>query len=138
MRHTLTAVAFLFLLFTYWQINDASQYNNHDNWFWIILYVTASALTLVHSRWPLPRWALTSVVGFSIGGALFRMQDDVGNFDFGAIFRATAVPSQMNASTQAPNEIGGLLVVAAWFLFLAVASHSPRPDTAPGSGGASA
>ena len=59
---------------------------------------------------------------------LFRLQDALGNFDFMALFRATAIPSQMNASIQQPNESGGLLIVAVWMAFLAWKCSS---DAAP-------
>ncbi|MGE9268459.1 MAG: transmembrane 220 family protein [Verrucomicrobiales bacterium] len=108
----------LFLLFSYFQINDVTQYQNHDNWFWILYYLATAALSFWLTRRHLPRPFLSGCVGFSLGAALFRMMDGVGNFDFSAPFRATAIPSHMNATTQAPNEIGGLLLVAAWLLFL--------------------
>lgn len=120
-RYAAVTVGLLFVLFAYWQLNDAEQYRNHDNWFWIVYYLAAAVMTLWHARVRLPLWLCSGMTGFSLGAALFRMQDEVGNFDFMTPFRATAVPSQMNASIQAPNETGGLLLVAAWFLFLALA-----------------
>jgi hypothetical protein len=112
-------IAPLLLLFTYWQINDATQYNNHDNWFWIIYYAAAAAITFLNVVRPLPFSFFCGAIGFSLGACLFRLQDAVGNFDFAGIFRATAVPAQMNATTQQPNEAGGLLLVAVWLGVLA-------------------
>ena len=114
----------LFLLFMYFQFNDAAQYGNHDSWFWIFFYLAAALLTGAMLRWSPPLWLLPSVVGFCIGAALFRMQDQVGNFDFTAPFRATAIPSQMNATTQKPNEVDALILVGGWFVFLATRKGS--------------
>ena len=91
-------------------------------------------MTFFHQKKPLPLWSLTTMIGFSVGAALFRMQNDVGNFDFMTPFRATAIPSQMNATIQAPNETGGLFMVAAWFLFpshprIALGENTKRLDT---------
>ena len=110
----------LFLLAMYWQFNDAKQYGNHDAWFWIFFYLAAAILTFVLIKWTPPNWLLPSIVGFCLGSSLFRMQDQVGNFDFSAITRATAVPSQMNATTQKPNEVDALILVGLWFGFLGV------------------
>lgn len=109
----------VFALFSYLQINDATQYGNHDNWFWLLLYATTAIVTFLHARRPLPFSLLTTGIGFSIGACLFRLQDAVGNFDFTGIFRATAIPAKMNATTQQPNESAGLLVVAIWLGILA-------------------
>lgn len=115
----------IFLLFTYWQINDATQYGNHDNWFWLLIYGATAAVTFAHTRLPLPRWALAAGSGFALGSCLFRMQDAVGNFDWSSLLRATAVPSQMNATIQQPNESGGLLIVAVWLAILAWKNSPP-------------
>lgn len=126
MKTTCYIASALFLLFAYWQINDARQYGNHDNWFWLLIYCAVALASFLHARRPLPRWALTAGAGFALGSCLFRMQDPLGNFDWMTLFRATAIPSQMNASIQQPNESGGLLLVAAWMAFLAWESGNPR------------
>lgn len=113
-------VGLLFLLFMYFQFNDAQQYGNHDAWFWIFFYLGAAALTGAMIKWKPPGWLLPSIVGFCLGSALFRMQDEVGNFDISSIWRATAVPSQMNKTTQKPNEVDALLLVGGWFFVVAV------------------
>ncbi|MGJ8725710.1 MAG: transmembrane 220 family protein [Roseibacillus sp.] len=110
----------LFLLAMYWQFNDAEQYGNHDAWFWIFFYLAAALLTAAMVKWQQPKWLLPAIVGFCLGSALFRMQDEVGNFDFTTIVRATPVPSQMNATTQKPNEVDALLLVGIWFGVVAV------------------
>lgn len=119
MKITKIVVTLLFLLFMYFQFNDAAQYGNHDSWFWILFYLAAAGLTGASIKWTPPSWLLPAIVGFCVGAALFRIQDSVGNFDFTAPFRATAIPSQMNATTQAPNEVDALALVATWFGFLA-------------------
>jgi Tfp pilus assembly protein PilV len=106
----------LFLLAMYWQFNDAAQYGNHDAWFWIFFYLTASLLTFALVKWKPPSWLLPGIIGFCLGSAIFRMQDEVGNFDISSIWRATAVPSQMNKTTQKPNEVDALFLVGGWFL----------------------
>lgn len=111
-------VGLTFLFFMTLQFNDAAQYGNHDSWFWIFFYLAASVLTFLLLKWKAPTWLLPAIVGFCIGSALFRMQDQVGNFDFTAPFRATAIPQQMNATTQKPNEVDALLIVGIWFGFL--------------------
>ncbi|MEM9080735.1 MAG: transmembrane 220 family protein [Verrucomicrobiota bacterium] len=108
----------LWLLFAYFQINDTNQYGNHDPWFWILFYLFAASLTAASLKFTLPPWLLPATIGFCLGAALFRMQNDSGSFDFTAPFRATAIPSQMTKATQQPNEIGGLLLVATWLLIL--------------------
>jgi len=116
----------LFALFAFWQINDATQYGNHDNWFWLLLYAATAVLSYLYARRPLPLPVLTAGIGFSIGACLFRLQDAVGNFDLAGIFRATPVPAKMTAATQQPNEAGGLLVVAIWLSILAWNRHTAK------------
>ncbi|MDQ8191082.1 transmembrane 220 family protein [Roseibacillus persicicus] len=113
-------VGLIFLYFMTLQFNDAAQYGNHDSWFWIFFYLAAAVLTGAMIKWKQPTWLLPTIVGFCIGSALFRMQDEVGNFDFTAPFRATPIPSQMNKTTQKPNEVDALLVVGLWFGIVAV------------------
>jgi hypothetical protein len=111
-------VGIFLLFFMLLQFNDAQQYGNDDAWFWIFFYAVAALLTFALVKWKPPRWLCPLIIGFCIGAALFRMQDEVGNFDFTAPFRATAIPSQMNKSIQKPNEVDALLVVGLWFGFL--------------------
>ena len=118
----------LFLLAMYWQFNDAEQYGNHDAWFWIFFYLAAALLTAAMIKWRQPAWLLPSIVGFCLGSALFRMQDEVGNFDFTTIVRATPVPSKMNATTQKPNEVDALLLVGTWFGVVAVLEGKKRSE----------
>lgn len=115
MKITKIIVGLVFLYFMTLQFNDAAQYGNHDAWFWIFFYLAAAVLTGALIKWKQPNWLLPAIVGFCIGSALFRMQDEVGNFDFSAPFRATPVLSQMNKTTQKPNEVDALLVVGLWF-----------------------
>ncbi|MGB0745183.1 MAG: transmembrane 220 family protein, partial [Opitutales bacterium] len=121
--YILTAV---FALFSALQFNDATQYGNHDNWFWLILYAVTAVASFIHARRPLPFAVLTAGVGFSVGACLFRLQDAVGNFDFAGIFRVAADPAKMNASTQQPNEAAGLLIVAIWLSILAWHRYSKQ------------
>lgn len=120
MKKTCYIATALLLFLAVLQVNDVTQYNNHDNWFWIIYYLFGAALTFWLTRRHVPIPLLSGFCGFSFGAALFRMMDGVGNFDFLTPFRATAIPSQMNATTQAPNEVGGLILVGVWFLFLSL------------------
>ena len=113
-------VGLFFLLAMYWQFNDAEQYGNHDAWFWIFFYLGASLLTLTLTKWKAPNWLLPAIIGFCLGSAIFRMQDEVGNFDLSTIWRATGVPSQMNKTTQKPNEVDALILVGVWFLVVTV------------------
>jgi hypothetical protein len=129
MRIACYIASVIFLLFTYWQINDTIQYGNHDNWFWLLLYGAVAVATFLHARRPLPRWSLSAGAGFALGSCLFRMQDPVGNFDWMTLFRATAIPSQMNATIQQPNESGGLLLVAIWMTILAWKSDAIASDS---------
>ncbi len=119
-------IGLFFLLAMYWQFNDAEQYGNHDSWFWIFFYLTASLLTFSLLKWNPPNWLLPSIVGFCLGSALFRMQDEVGNFDIKAITRATPIPSQMNKTTQKPNEVDALFLVGGWFLVVAILEKKKR------------
>ena len=123
MRIACYILTVLFALFAFWQINDATQYGNHDNWFWLLLYAATAVISFLYARRPLPLALLTAGIGFSIGACLFRLQDAVGNFDLMGIFRATAIPEKMTVATQQPNEAGGLLVVALWLGILAWHSH---------------
>ena len=127
MKITCYLFAGLFALFSLLQINDATQYGNHDNWFWLLLYAATALLTFRHTRHPVPFAALTAGIGFALGACLFRLQDAVGNFDFTGIFRAAADPAKMSAATQQPNEAAGLLLVAIW---LGVLAWQARPRKA--------
>ncbi len=118
MKYVKGFVAAFFILVTYWQFNDAEQYGNHDFIFWVIFYLATSGITIITIFRKLPSWLLPTALGFCLGATLFRIQDGVGNFDTSAIFRAEAVPAKMNATTQMPNEAGGLLLVATWFIIL--------------------
>lgn len=109
----------LFVIAAIFQINDGLQYRNDDFWFWIVFYLCTAVLSFYQARRHLPRWVHSTWGGFAIGGALFKMQDPLGNFDFMIPFRAEAIPSKMTALTQAPNETGGLFLVAFWAFFLA-------------------
>lgn len=124
-------IGLFFLLAMYWQFNDASQYGNHDAWFWIFFYLAASLLTFSLLKWTSPSWLLPSIVGFCLGSALFRMQDEVGNFDIGSVFRATAIPSQMNKTTQKPNEVDALFLVGGWFFIVALIEGKKRKRATP-------
>ncbi|MBK1835176.1 hypothetical protein [Roseibacillus ishigakijimensis] len=119
-------VSLVLVYFMTLQFNDAQQYGNHDAWFWIFFYLAAALLTAAMVKWQQPPWLLPGIIGFCLGSALFRMQDEVGNFDFTAPFRATAIPSQMNKATQQPNEIDALLVVGIWFGVVAYCEKRQR------------
>ena len=122
-------IALLFLLFMYFQFNDAAQYGNHDAWFWIFFYLIASVLTFSLIKWKPPGWLLPGIVGFCLGSAIFRMQDQVGNFDLSSIWRATPVPSQMNKTTQKPNEVDALFLVGIWFLVVMILERRKETKT---------
>ena len=124
-------IGLFFLLAMYWQFNDTSQYGNHDAWFWIFFYLAASLLTFSLLKWTSPSWLLPSIVGFCLGSALFRMQDEVGNFDIGSVFRATAIPSQMNKTIQKPNEVDALFLVGGWFFIVALIEGKKRKRATP-------
>ncbi|MDP0491485.1 MAG: transmembrane 220 family protein [Verrucomicrobiota bacterium JB023] len=123
MKYVKIVASLLFLLFAYFQLNDAQQYGNDDPWFWVVFYLVTAGLTAASLKWKLPAWSYPLMIGFCLGAAIFRMQDEVGNFDFSAPLRATAIPAQMNQSIQKPNEVGGLLLVGAWTAVLAATAR---------------
>ena len=127
MKTTCWIIASLWILFAYFQVNDAIQYQNHDHWFWILYYLMAAGITFWAATRKVPTAVMTGLIGFSFGAALFRLQDQAGNFDFGAPFRATAIPEKMTTATQIPNEVGGLIVVGLWLTGLMV-WQSRRPN----------
>ena len=82
MRITCIIATVIFLVITSLQFNDFSQYGNADWWSWVVIYVLTAVISAVSVKRPLPRWMVTAMAGFALGGFIFRMQDDLGNFHF--------------------------------------------------------
>ena len=72
--------ALAFAVFALLQLNDTTQYSNQDAWSWIVLYGVGAILSAALIWIPLPGTLTTSWAGFCWGALVFRLQDDVGNF----------------------------------------------------------
>ena len=110
--------ALLFAIFALLQINDLDQYGNHDAWSWIVIYAVTAILNVLILQGLLPLSVSYVWVGFSAGGLLFRLQDDVGNFHFDRLNPETYWNERTAEMVQQSNECGGLLVVLLWTLVL--------------------
>lgn len=100
----------LFSLFTYWQLNDATQYGTQQIicFFWIGSYATLALLSLICAFKPLsPKlfWILAAIP-FLI--AIFRFTYIDWSYD-NVLY---------NPDNPAANETGGLIVMAIWALVL--------------------
>ncbi len=111
----------IFIIFAYFQFNDATQYLNGDFWSWILFYVGTSIISFlvgygVCRSLPL----VTGFAGFALGSFIFRMQDEFGNFQFeNFIGRDWFADQETGMMKQQTNEAGGLLIVAIWLFVLA-------------------
>lgn len=118
-RNVLTATyAVLFLVFAALQINDATQYGNHDAWIWIGIYVVMSAicaLLFLRKRTGdvVPAW-----VGFTWGCWLFKIQDEHGNLHFDWLVLNNYWTPDSAQMVQRVNESGGLFILACCALSL--------------------
>lgn len=115
LRVFLLSLGFIvFLFFAYLQLNDLTQYGNSDAWFWILIYMTPSimSLMLIFSR--LPPALLYSWLGFTLGSLSFRLQDSHGNFHWDRLNPATFWNPRTTEMVQQSNECGGLLILLVW------------------------
>lgn len=106
----------IFLIFAYFQINDAEQYKNGDFWSWIIFYVGTALISFFVGFKVLKSvsW-LAGFTGFALGSFIFRMQDEYGNFEFENFAgRDWFADKETGVMKQQTNEAGGLLIVALW------------------------
>lgn len=103
----------LFSGFAYLQFNDATQYDNHDPWIWIVLYAIAALFNVWALIGQVLKESLLLWCGFSFGALLFRMQDDKGNLHLDWI-NPSAYWNDSNQMVQQTNESGGLVIVLLW------------------------
>ncbi len=98
----------IFSLFAYWQLNDLEQYGTRLWIGWVLLYGATAAVSLTSAR-RLLRWSIYA------GGVVAALA--------AAAIRVAAIewdqPIFYNETNPAGNEVGGLLVVAAWLALLA-------------------
>jgi len=113
-----------FILFSYWQLNDARQYGNGDAWLWIGIYAFTAGLTLCLGWCKMPMALLSSWVGFAGGALLFRLQDAQGNILWSRLAPANFWQATDAHIVQQANEAGGLLVVGCWALLLMALNRS--------------
>ncbi len=106
--------ALVFLIFTYLQLNDATQYGNHDAWTWIFLYLVSSILSIALAFRTLPKHWVVGWAGFAWGCLFFRLQDDQGNFYLSRLHPANYWDPTGTTMIQNSNESGGLLILAIW------------------------
>lgn len=100
----------VFSLFTYWQLNDATQYKTEQVLclLWVTSYASIALLSLICAFRKLPNKAflLLALVPFVI--ALFRFTYIDWNYD-NVLY---------NPDNPAANETGGLIIMALWLLAL--------------------
>ena len=100
----------IFSLFTYWQLNDATQYHTDKIlcFLWVASYAAIALLSLVCAFRNLPNkvfW-ISAAVPFVI--ALFRFSYIDWSYD-NVLY---------NPDNPAANETGGLIIMAIWLLVL--------------------
>jgi len=99
----------LFGLFAYWQINDLGQYGTEWWQGWLLTYAVTSLVCLVSLIKLLPKWAywLGAIMAFTHAA----LRSLAIQFDETVLF---------NENNPAGNETGGLIIVCAWLIALAV------------------
>jgi len=110
--------ALTFAVFALLQLNDTTQYSNQDAWSWIVLYGVGAILSAALIWKPLPGTLTTSWAGFCWGALVFRLQDDVGNFQLSRLNPASYWNESGTEMVQVSNESGGLLILAVWATLL--------------------
>ena len=105
----------MFTLFAALQVNDATQYGNHDAWIWIVLYGTAATINLFALLRQVSLSYLYVWFGFCAGGLLFRIQDDAGNLRLNWLNPSQYLDNS-GAMVQQTNESGGLVILLLWVL----------------------
>ena len=111
-------MAVLFVLFAYLQLNDLSQYGNHDAWIWTIMYAAAAVLSAASAFKTLPGSVVTTWAGFCAGSLLFRLQDDQGNLHLDRLHPANYWDATGQTMIQNSNESGGLVILLVWAIVL--------------------
>lgn len=101
-------------MFAYLQLNDATQYDNHDAWIWIALYGTASLANIYALKSNIPVNLHYLWTGFLAGSLLFRMQDDHGNLHLDWLNPAKYWGPDGSQMVQQTNESGGLVILLIW------------------------
>lgn len=127
MKITCITLGTIFLIFTYLQHNDATQYKNGDWWSWVIIYLGTAALSFTRAFRPVSNSLLWAAMGFALGGFVFRMQDEFGNFAFEKFAGRWLYDSTGTEMVQQTNEAGGLFIVALWLGILALLNKQKPP-----------
>lgn len=115
MRYICPIMAALFVLCTYWQFNDLSQYNTELWYAWVIAYALCVIVSLICWWTKFPRWILWLGSAVAAGVAVVRSLD--------IEWQKTVLFNDGNPSG---NETGGLLIIAGWLGFLAWKQSSLR------------
>lgn len=113
-------MALIFVVFAYLQLNDLSQYGNHDAWIWILMYLVAAGLSAASTFKTLPLSAFTTWVGFCAGSLLFRLQDDQGNLHIDRLNPSNYWDATGQTMIQNSNESGGLVILLVWAIVLCI------------------
>ncbi|EWH08458.1 hypothetical protein DS2_17362 [Catenovulum agarivorans DS-2] len=111
-------VGLVFVVFAYLQLNDLTQYGNHDAWIWTSMYLSAAALSCVSAFKKLPQSLITTWAGFCAGALLFRLQDDQGTLHLSRLHPANYWDASGQTMIQNSNESGGLVILLVWAIIL--------------------
>ena len=113
MRYLCLLMAIVFVQFTYWQLNDLTQYNTELWYLWVATYGVCCLLSLASWWVALPRVLYAMISGVALIAAVIRLQSI--EWDHTILF---------NPNNPAGNETGGLLVIAVWMGLLAWTQNS--------------
>lgn len=108
MRYVCLIMAAVFVLFTYWQFNDLTQYKTELWHGWVVAYALSCVISLVSYKYALPRMIYFGVAVTALVSGLIRFQ--AIDWDHKILY---------NPDNPSGNETGGLLILAIWFGVLA-------------------
>lgn len=113
MRKTICIIGFwIFSLFSYWQLNDTTQFHTHEiiRDLWVVSYASVALLSLTCSFTRLAPKIFFIAAAVPFLTSIFRAPYIDWNYD--TVF--------YNPDNPAANETGGLICMALWLWVLAI------------------
>ncbi|VUD66663.1 hypothetical protein TDB9533_03653 [Thalassocella blandensis] len=107
-------MAIVFAIFAYLQVNDATQYGNHDAWLWILMYGAMAVFSGCMAFQKMKKGILLSWMGFCWGCLLFKIQDEHGNIQLDWLRMDAYWAPESQQMVQQVNESGGLFILASY------------------------
>lgn len=118
MKITCLVAATLFILFTYWQLNDVTQYHTERTiaFLWVSSYASIALLSAICAFKKLPQKIFLIAATIPLIIAAFRFTYIDWNYD-NVLY---------NPNNPAANETGGLLIIALWLISLHIINRKQK------------